>query len=86
MRALLAVLLLSAPTLVTPAEVKWSEGPASLPKGTQIAVLDKANGTAFPAGSDYVTPPRQNHYLWFEEETVLQMTNQGPWELHLVPN
>lgn len=36
------------------------------------------------AGSYYVNPPSLHHFLWIPEETVLQMTNMGPWELTYV--
>ena len=35
----------------------------------------------YGAGSFYVNPPRTMHYLFFPEETVMQMTGIGPWEL-----
>jgi quercetin dioxygenase-like cupin family protein len=35
----------------------------------------------YPAGSFYVNPPRTMHYLFFPEETEMQMTGFGPWEL-----
>ena len=35
----------------------------------------------YGAGSFYVNPPRAMHYLYFPEETVMQMTGIGPWEL-----
>jgi quercetin dioxygenase-like cupin family protein len=35
----------------------------------------------YDAGSFYVNPPRAMHYLYFPEETVMQMTGEGPWEL-----
>lgn len=36
----------------------------------------------FPAGSYYVNPPDSRHFLYFPRTTVLQMTGDGPWELH----
>ncbi|HVE69774.1 MAG TPA: cupin domain-containing protein [Thermoanaerobaculia bacterium] len=35
----------------------------------------------YGAGSFYVNPPRTMHYLFFPEETVMQMTGIGPWEM-----
>lgn len=36
----------------------------------------------FGAGSFYVNPPEVPHFLEFREETVVQITGQGPWEVH----
>jgi quercetin dioxygenase-like cupin family protein len=36
----------------------------------------------YEAGSFYVNPPRTMHYIFFPEETVLQLTCVGPWELN----
>lgn len=41
-------------------------------------------GTVFTAGGFYVNPPDEPHFLVIEEETVLQLTCEGPWELHYV--
>lgn len=38
-------------------------------------------GTTFGDGSFYVNPPGEPHYVVFEEESVLQLTCEGPWEL-----
>ena len=38
----------------------------------------------FPAGSYYVNPPEVHHYLYFPRTAVLQLTGDGPWELHPV--
>lgn len=117
----------------TPGEMPWKAGPATLPAGAEIAVLEGdprgsglftmrvrlpagsrlephwhpkpervtvISGTAaiglgtvfddaklhrFPAGSYYLTPPTVPHFALFAEETVLQVTTQGPWELHRLP-
>jgi len=42
-------------------------------------------GTLFGAGSFYVNPADSHHYLWFPETSVIQITGEGPWELHAVP-
>jgi quercetin dioxygenase-like cupin family protein len=47
-------------------------------------VVDESATTTFNAGSFYVNPPDSHHYVIFPEETVMQMTGVGPWELHLV--
>jgi quercetin dioxygenase-like cupin family protein len=53
-------------------------GAAELGFGT---VAEKTNVKRYGAGSFYVNPPRTMHYLYFPEETVMQMTGFGPWEL-----
>lgn len=40
--------------------------------------------TAFSAGGFYVNPPDVPHSLTFAEETILQLTCDGPWELRYV--
>ena len=47
-------------------------------------VFDIKKTKRFPAGSFYVNPPESHHYLYFPRTTILQMTGQGPWELHYV--
>lgn len=39
-------------------------------------------GRRFRAGAYYVNPPRVSHYVWTEEEALVQITGSGPWELH----
>lgn len=46
--------------------------------------FDTAQLRVFESGSYYVTPPQMRHYASFAEETVLQVTTIGPWELHPV--
>ncbi len=43
------------------------------------AVSDE--GKVFTAGGFYVNPPGEPHFLVIEEESVLQLTCEGPWEL-----
>jgi quercetin dioxygenase-like cupin family protein len=45
------------------------------------ATADRKATKRYDAGSFYVNPPRTMHYLYFPEETVMQMTGVGPWEL-----
>jgi quercetin dioxygenase-like cupin family protein len=47
-------------------------------------VIAEPATTTFKAGSFYVNPPESHHYVIFPEETVMQLTGVGPWELHLV--
>jgi quercetin dioxygenase-like cupin family protein len=42
---------------------------------------DPAATKRYGAGSFYVNPPNVAHYLFFPEETVMQMTGVGPWEI-----
>ncbi|HYK00115.1 MAG TPA: cupin domain-containing protein [Thermoanaerobaculia bacterium] len=46
--------------------------------GTKLA----EGGKTFTAGGFYVNPPHEPHYLVIEEETVLQLTCEGPWALN----
>ena len=54
-------------------------GAAELGFGT---TADRVATKRYGAGSFYVNPPRTMHYLFFPEETVMQMTGVGPWEIH----
>jgi quercetin dioxygenase-like cupin family protein len=38
--------------------------------------------TAFHAGDFYVNPPDSHHFVYFPRTSVLQITGEGPWELH----
>ena len=117
---------------VDAAKIVWTDGAASLPKGTKVAVLEgdpRKPGMftmrlrvpagskiaphwhprpervtilsglvkvgfgdawvddamhAFEAGGFYVNPPESRHYVAFAEDSVIQITGEGPWELHLV--
>jgi quercetin dioxygenase-like cupin family protein len=119
---------LAAPIQIT--TVTWRDAPTTLPKGSQIAVLegdpkqpgiftmrikvpagtrimphthpqpervtviwgearvgfgdvyDAKKTKRFPGGSFYVNPAGIHHYLYFPRTTVLQVTGEGPWELH----
>ena len=46
--------------------------------------VDPKKVTRLGPGSFYVNPANSRHYLVFGEETVLQATGIGPWELHFV--
>jgi quercetin dioxygenase-like cupin family protein len=45
------------------------------------SVANKDSVTRYRAGSFYLNPPRMVHYLFFPENTELQITGVGPWEL-----
>ena len=63
------------------------------PRDERVTILSGAaevgfGSTANPSmtrrygpGSFYVNPPRTMHYVSFPEETVMQMTGIGPWEI-----
>ena len=42
---------------------------------------DETKGTTFTTGGFYVNPPNEPHYVFFLEDTVLQLTCEGPWVL-----
>ena len=44
-------------------------------------IADRTKTKRYGAGSFYVNPPRALHYIYFPEDTVLQMTGTGPWEI-----
>ena len=47
-------------------------------------VVDRKKTTTFKAGGFYVNPPGEPHFVHFAEESVIQLTGEGPWELHYV--
>ena len=127
-----SLLILLFATAIQVQQPVWKDAPASMPKGTKIAVLegspqqpglftirlkvpagskilphthprpervtvlsgrvlvgfgstfDRTKGTTFRKGGFYVNPPGEPHYLYIAEETVLQLTCEGPWELNYV--
>ena len=50
----------------------------------KVTVHIEGKSTAFEAGGFYVNPPDVPHSLEFREETVLQLTCEGPWVLTYV--
>ncbi len=132
LQALVAILLALPPTAIQFTHVDWKPGPASMPKGTKMAVLEgdpKAAGmftmrlmipkgsrvaphwhprpervtilsgevgvgfgdefaakdvTKFHAGGFYVNPPESHHYVDFTRDSVIQITGEGPWEIHFL--
>jgi len=47
--------------------------------------LDNGKGTKFSAGSFYINPAKSHHYVYTgDEETIIQITAQGPWGLTYV--
>ncbi|MBP1887629.1 cupin domain-containing protein [Sinorhizobium mexicanum] len=45
---------------------------------------DKGSAHALPAGSFFALPPGTAHFAYFDEETVIQITTNGPWGLNYV--
>jgi hypothetical protein len=45
---------------------------------------DRSATKAMPAGSFFALPPDMAHFVYFDEETVLQVTTNGPWGLKYV--
>jgi quercetin dioxygenase-like cupin family protein len=45
------------------------------------SVANAASVTRYRTGSFYINPPRVMHYLFFPENTEMQITGVGPWEL-----
>jgi quercetin dioxygenase-like cupin family protein len=46
--------------------------------------VDRKSVKSFTAGGFYINPPDRHHYVIFPEETVIQITGEGPWEVHYV--
>lgn len=40
--------------------------------------------TTYGPGGFYVNPPMSHHFVLFPRTSVIQITGEGPWELHLV--
>jgi quercetin dioxygenase-like cupin family protein len=45
---------------------------------------DRSAAKALPAGSFFALPPGTAHFVYFDEETVIQITTNGPWGLKYV--
>jgi quercetin dioxygenase-like cupin family protein len=45
---------------------------------------DRSATKAMPAGSFFALSPDTAHFVYFDEETVLQVTTNGPWGLKYV--
>lgn len=46
--------------------------------------FDKKSTKALKAGSFVSMPPEMRHYVWTQEETVVQLNVQGPWGITYV--
>jgi quercetin dioxygenase-like cupin family protein len=47
----------------------------------KVVVTIHGKETTFEEGGFYVNPPNEPHALTFAEDSVLQLTCEGPWEL-----
>ena len=45
---------------------------------------DPAKAKALPAGTFYVTPPGMAHFVQFEEDTIIQVSTNGPWGINYI--
>ncbi|UWU17197.1 cupin domain-containing protein (plasmid) [Rhizobium sullae] len=45
---------------------------------------DRKAAKALPAGSFFALPPGMAHFVYFDEETVVQITTTGPWGIKYV--
>ena len=45
---------------------------------------DESAATALPAGSFFALPPGTPHFAYIDEETVVQISTNGPWGLTYV--
>jgi quercetin dioxygenase-like cupin family protein len=47
--------------------------------------FDKSRLRYFGAGDYYVNPAESHHFVHFPEASEVQITGQGPWQTHLLP-
>ncbi|APG94944.1 cupin domain-containing protein [Sinorhizobium americanum] len=45
---------------------------------------DRSTAKALPSGSFFALPPNMAHFAYFDEETVVQITTNGPWGIKYV--
>ena len=62
-----------------PERVTVLEGEAEVGFGD---TFERKGMTKFHAGDFYVNPPESHHYVYFPRTTVVQITGEGPWEIH----
>lgn len=46
--------------------------------------LDTAQGKAFPAGTFVFIPGKMNHFAWADEETIIQINGDGPFDINYI--
>ena len=44
-------------------------------------IADESAATLLPAGSLFALPPGSAHFVYMDEETIVQITTNGPWGL-----
>lgn len=47
-------------------------------------MLERTQTTAFPVGGFVVAPSGQSHYVWTDEETIVQLHSNGPFSIAYV--
>jgi quercetin dioxygenase-like cupin family protein len=47
-------------------------------------LADRSRTNRLRAGSFYINPAGKEHFLFFPEETIVQITGMGPWKLDFV--
>ena len=67
------------PVLATKGPRKIHRGPFFIARNRRERCIEQ-----FESGGFYINPPDVPHSLRFEEESVLQLTCEGPWVLKLV--
>jgi quercetin dioxygenase-like cupin family protein len=46
--------------------------------------IDEAAARRFGGGAFYVNPPRSHHFVLFPQDSLVQITGVGPWEVHFL--
>jgi quercetin dioxygenase-like cupin family protein len=46
--------------------------------------LDRSGTKALSAGSAAIMPPKSNHFVWNDGETVVQIHGVGPWSINYI--
>lgn len=46
--------------------------------------FERGKTTALPPGSVAIMQPGTTHYVWTDQETVLQLNGNGPWDIRYV--
>ena len=45
---------------------------------------DRSQARAMTAGSVTIMPPGMTHYVWTDQETIVQLNGTGPWSINYV--
>lgn len=46
--------------------------------------LDPEKSKSFPAGSFVFIPAKMNHFAWTDEDTIVQINGDGPFDIHYI--